>query len=32
MLLAVAVASVYTAVALCIIRGVPVLVEVRRLL
>ena len=32
MLLAIAVASVYTAVALCIIRGVPVLVEVRRLL
>jgi CDP-diacylglycerol--glycerol-3-phosphate 3-phosphatidyltransferase len=32
MLLAIAIASVYSAVALCIIRGVPVLVEVRRLL
>ncbi|HUF29261.1 MAG TPA: CDP-alcohol phosphatidyltransferase family protein [Gemmatimonadaceae bacterium] len=32
MLLAVAIASVYVSVALCIIRGVPVLVEVRRIL
>lgn len=31
-LLGVALASVYTAVALCIVRGVPVLIEVRRLL
>ncbi len=31
-LLAIALASVYVAVALCIVRGVPVLIEVRRLL
>jgi hypothetical protein len=31
-LLGIALGSVYAAVALCIVRGVPVLVEVRRLL